>query len=1106
MTAGQPVPTVRNNAIPPGNAFSVIRRHWQLAVIVGLFVCLAATFSALLPLGEAADETDHFALVRFIAEHGRPPLTVDERNAIGPKGDASPVYHALVALLTQHVDTGALPALPETQARPERLISTDGFTANRVFHTEDELWPWRGAVLAWHLARVVSVPLGAVTIIAAYVTALSIVPHRRSIAVAAAAVVAFLPRLVVNSAVVNDDALVVPLAALAVYGMVRIAQGDYSRRTCVLLGLAIGLAAITKYHSLVLLPEATLLVVVLAWRSATRSVTPGRVWPAWLRRWGWMMAAFVLTAGWWFGFLIARFNQVAELGWVRGLTVPLGDPVLTTGLSHLIETPAGAVSGYAFGWGDWASLLFRSFWITYGWLHIFAPTWVYIGLGVALLAAAAGLGGQLVKGLAGLIRQLARRAGPAAWRWDIIWLAVHLSVYFGIIVLRQVSRPARETAQGRHLYPAITALAFFIVYGLSNMPEVVRRLVGTVRRRTVEDSAPQGDVRMQPWYALSTMALPGALLALSLAALPGIILPAYRPYLPIRSVSPQEVSIGQRLKVSFAPGLTFVGYDRPPRPGGEASVFEAGTAIPMTLYWYADAAPARDYLVRLCLLDGQRQLVLCTHTHPVDGRYPTRAWEAGYLIRDELLLPTPACMAGGDYEISLEMLPLRADTLSTAVDTAMPRPAPVSLGAVSLVPTTAAASASARVDVWTARTREDDWEARQLGQGFTVLRGVADAGDAAVWMASRHHTDLRWFPAVSGEPYRCPTGETVTAHSFIVDAAVRPGEYRLQAAGTEAPLGVVHVSTRRREFDLPAPPSTPLEATFAGCAEDASAPCIDLIGYAMDQSPRWPGESVALTAQWQSRRTMNRNYVVALYLLDNRMGVGGHLDWSLGGHYPNVLWAPGEYVPETYQLPVSPDTPPGLYTIQLSLYDYRLNDGVAGPYTWLSVTGPTLDAPADRIHLGKVRVRDAAEGRLPHQPLHVDLADQIQLTGYDLTPPAGAALVPGQTLKLALYWQTLRRPAQDYTVFTQLVGPDGLVYGQQDNQPQGGRYPTTAWEVDQPVIDRYDLAVRDDAPTGEYRLLVGMYDLATGTRLPAVRDDGTRLPDDAVPMATLVVD
>ena len=1092
----------------------MFRHHWPLIVILGLFLCLATTFSCLLPLGEAADETDHFALVRFIAEYGRPPLTVAERNAIGPKGDASPVYHALVAWLTQHVDTSALPTLPDTQANPKRLIPTDGFKANRIFHTEDELFPWRGIVLAWHLARLVSVALGAVTVVVAYLTVLSIYPQRRSLAIAAAAFVAFLPRFLINSAVVSDDAMVVPLVVCSVCVMVRIAQGAQHPRTFLLLGILIGLAAITKYHSLVLLPEATLLCIVLAWRSALCSANPRQVWLAWLRRWGWAVVAFILTAGWWFAFLIARFNQVAELGWIRGLIAPLGDPVLTTGLSHLFEIPGVGRPGYPFGWNDWASLLFRSFWLTYGWLHVFAPEWVYLALGVWTLLAAAGLGVQLVKcslAIAGQAGRRLRLLSPSTWRWDIILVALHLLIYLGIVMMRQASRPARETAQGRHLYPALTAIAFFSVYGLSTLPCIVHNLVNSLRSRFADHHGrqnPATEARVRVGKTLWLFSLPAGLLALSLVALPGIILPVYLPYLPIRTFAPEEAVIGHRLNVSFARGLTLVGYDIPALSGTDNPSFEVDTGIPITLYWYAKQPQTRDYLVRLCLENMQREKVLCVHRHPLDGRYPVRAWEAGYLIRDEMIVPTPACLPEGLYALSLEMLPLRLDSAVTTVDTALSRHEPVTIGQVSLRAPGYRSAPSPRMQLWTAQglLRQDILKIQQLRQSFTVFvwrSADAQKDGSPLWLAARDDSARRWLPVSSQEVCHPSEGETITAHSFIADASVRPGEYLLQVpGGSEAGLSV-QVATRWRAFDLPTHLATRRETTFVGC-DVGSEPCIELVRYELERSPRWPGESIPITVHWRARRTMSQSYVVVLYLLDNMARVGGRLSWSLGGHYSNMLWAPGEYVPETYQLPVFLGTPPGLYTIELSLYDYRTN-GEGGTHIRLPIIPPSTEMSTDSLYLGQVRVKDIDEGSPPSHALRALLGDQIQLLGYDLSPSPDGLLSPGQTLNLTLYWQAVQQPAEDYTVFTQLIGPDGLIWGQQDNQPQGGRYPTSQWAAGQLVVDRYIITLHPNAPSGRYRLLTGMYLLASGRRLPAIADEGTPLPDNAIPLVELDV-
>jgi hypothetical protein len=109
-------------------------------------------------------------------------------------------------------------------------------------------------------------------------------------------------------------------------------------------------------------------------------------------------------------------------------------------------------------------------------------------------------------------------------------------------------------------------------------------------------------------------------------------------------------------------------------------------------------------------------------------------------------------------------------------------------------------------------------------------------------------------------------------------------------------------------------------------------------------------------------------------------------------------------------------------------------------------------------------------------------------------------------VRLALHWQATAQPGADYTVFTQLIGPDGQIWGQQDNQPQAGRYPTSAWEPGQQVIDRYTFKVKAGAPPGQYRLLAGMYLLASGARLAAVGEDGQRLPDDAIVLTTVMVE
>lgn len=94
----------------------------------------------------------------------------------------------------------------------------------------------------------------------------------------------------------------------------------------------------------------------------------------------------------------------------------------------------------------------------------------------------------------------------------------------------------------------------------------------------------------------------------------------------------------------------------------------------------------------------------------------------------------------------------------------------------------------------------------------------------------------------------------------------------------------------------------------------------------------------------------------------------------------------------------------------------------------------------------------------------------------------GMTLAAGQPLLVELKWGATATPSQDYTVFVQLLAPDGTVAVQQDTPPQAGFAPTSQWQSGSEVIDRRALPLPTDLAPGDYTLLVGMYD-GTGTRL-----------------------
>ncbi len=123
-------------------------------------------------------------------------------------------------------------------------------------------------------------------------------------------------------------------------------------------------------------------------------------------------------------------------------------------------------------------------------------------------------------------------------------------------------------------------------------------------------------------------------------------------------------------------------------------------------------------------------------------------------------------------------------------------------------------------------------------------------------------------------------------------------------------------------------------------------------------------------------------------------------------------------------------------------------------------------------------------------PLDVRLGEQAELAGYDLPR---AHLKRGETLDLSLVWKSLAAGPWDvsYTVFLHVTGPDGAVVAQQDALPGEGRLPTTTWMPGEYVTDLHQVSLPADAPTGRYRVAVGLYRPDTGARLP-VQGDGAQ--------------
>jgi hypothetical protein len=143
---------------------------------------------------------------------------------------------------------------------------------------------------------------------------------------------------------------------------------------------------------------------------------------------------------------------------------------------------------------------------------------------------------------------------------------------------------------------------------------------------------------------------------------------------------------------------------------------------------------------------------------------------------------------------------------------------------------------------------------------------------------------------------------------------------------------------------------------------------------------------------------------------------------------------------------------------------------------------PSNDYCAHRTYYARRRIY------VPCRPIGARFASQFELTGWNVDTPTVA---PGHPLTMALYWRALAETDADYHVFVH-VGADEPV-AQSDEVPKRGEHPTYRWQVGEEIPDPHMLTIRADADLGLFPIRVGMYDSATGSRLPVSDAQGNPL-------------
>lgn len=268
-----------------------------LGILLAAYLILGIGYSVITPIFEASDELWHYPMVKYLADHGLalPAQEVGVTTAWRQEGSQPPLYYMLAAVLTRGIDSADLELVRRQNPHSDiGVVRPDG-NVNMIVHRADrEAFPWRGAVLAVHVARLFSVALGLGTIWVTWRLGAALFPGQPLIALGAAALNAFLPMFLFIAGSVNNDNLSNLLGNLLTLLIVLLlkAQAQPRLRDYVLIGVVTGAGLLAKLNIGFLVPlvALALLLLTLRLRSARPLLLGGLI----------SGGLTIAIAGWWY--------------------------------------------------------------------------------------------------------------------------------------------------------------------------------------------------------------------------------------------------------------------------------------------------------------------------------------------------------------------------------------------------------------------------------------------------------------------------------------------------------------------------------------------------------------------------------------------------------------------------------------------------------------------------------------------------------------------------------------------------------------------------------------------------------------------------------------
>ncbi len=550
---------------------SALNHRFFLLLMIG-YVLAASTLVFYLPAFSGPNEPLHYEYIALLRRTGRLPdpatsVRADERHQ-------PPIYYTVAALASLLF---ADPALDSEFPQNPHYTSTLYGNLNPFV----EVTPANAPVL--YTSRLVSVLFGVLAALSIYSAARQTLAPTTCLLVLSLTV--FQPTFLHLSATVNNDLPATAVGAALVAYTTHLVVRNKEPRAFFSWGLLFAAAMLTKANTVFL----ALMLPAACWAKWRRK---GHLRPG-VQCGLWGLAGFIpLWAGW---LALNQFRTGDALG--LAASVPVGRLAsLTPGDLALLLPHAGE--------------LFRSFWLDWSPGRLgYAPDWVYVWSGIALLLLASGW-----------VRRARKASRPRIVPWlHLLWAFGLCATYLSVksLMIRELGFVVPE---GRWMLPAVPSLAWLIAVGWSRWWR------------------PQDQRRACSLATLAPIASTGLLLTLFLPTLfPRATRLASVNHIPENSQPPCLV-YGEELALLAA----------------ESEPFVIGQQSPVTLYWQALRAPLHNHTVSLQLLvprkDGWVKLAV-QNSYPGHGLSPTRAWRPGDLFRDQVTLQPDGDLDGPTHAV-----------------------------------------------------------------------------------------------------------------------------------------------------------------------------------------------------------------------------------------------------------------------------------------------------------------------------------------------------------------------------------------------------------------------------------------------------------------------